>query len=280
MKNNHKFQNKILKYTLQKNNNINMNTNTSHNAQYSLPKYIHLLSEADKIGYQFLRNKLSLSIAKIQRNKRIESFADLIDSIKQYCIRGDANDWRRCLVCGICWLGDSIAINTHQLKMLIFKCKSSINGSLHKMGYSANVNRNIAISMLLYYFPMLQNSINDLRAWTVRQYISRPDKYIENTFGTAYGKENLTENTRIKKEAPSISPPPNQTRPRSRNVFEIPMFGKSSKPAKDNTEADEKHVNKECLEYCSNFNEDDKGNEILCNDGFDLCYEIDFEGYF
>ena len=257
-----------------------MNMNTSHSAQYPLPKYIHLLSEADKVGYQFLQSKLSLSIAKIQRNKRVESFADLIDTIKQYCIRGDVNDWRRCLVCGICWLGDSIAINTHQLKMLIFKCKSSINGSLHKMGYSANVNRNIAISMLLYYFPMLQSNINDLRAWTVRQYISRASNYVENTFDNAYSKDNLLESEGIKKDVPSTSPPPNQAKPRSRNVFEIPMFGKSSKPMKENTECNEKLVDKECLGYCSTFNDDVKRDEILCNDDFDLCCEIDFDSYY
>lgn len=89
--------------------------------------------------------------------------------IKNYAIRGDMDDWKRCLVCGICWLPEGIGINTHQLRILIFKCKSSINGSLQKMRYTFNLGRSEAGNAVARYMPILRNNSSELRQWTVRQ---------------------------------------------------------------------------------------------------------------
>jgi hypothetical protein len=92
----------------------------------------------------------------------------MLDAIKAFAIRDD-DDWKRCLVCGVMWLPGSIAINTRQLRLLIDKCKSSINGSLHRMGYSSATSRGDTSRQLIEYVPKLRGNFNELRQWTVRQ---------------------------------------------------------------------------------------------------------------
>ena len=135
-----------------------------------LPNFWNLLSELDRYQYNMLRASFSAAQCnKNQRNKRVENFTETLEAIKRYCCRGDANDWRRSLVCGVCWLPEGIAINTRQLKILIFKCKSSINGSLHKMGLSVNLGRTEAANAIVMSIPYLKDNLNELRQWTVRQ---------------------------------------------------------------------------------------------------------------
>jgi hypothetical protein len=93
----------------------------------------------------------------------------MLDAIKTFAIHDDENDWKRCLVCGVIWLPGSIAINTRQLRLLIDKCKSSINGSLHRMGYSSVTSRGDTSKQLIESVPQLRGNFGELRQWTVRQ---------------------------------------------------------------------------------------------------------------
>ncbi|EAY16410.1 hypothetical protein TVAG_004410 [Trichomonas vaginalis G3] len=142
-------------------------------AFFQFPNYWCILNDFDKFQYGILRVSLSTHYAKNQRNKRVGNFTEILELIKRFCIRGDADDWRRCLVCGVCWLPNGIAVNTRQLKLLIFKCKSSINGSLHKMGYSVNFGRAEPTNSLVMAIPILKDNINELRQWTIRQCVGQ-----------------------------------------------------------------------------------------------------------
>ena len=135
----------------------------------TLPQFFDLLSEQDQSEYFKLRSTLSGPGTRNRRGKRLENFADGLDSIQKYAIRGDGNDWKRCLVCGVCWLNSGIAINTRQLRLLIDKCKSSINGSLHRMGYSTSTCKGDPTSSLIEHLPNLKGNFAELRQWTVRQ---------------------------------------------------------------------------------------------------------------
>lgn len=133
------------------------------------PSYWQLLSDADRYQYGFLRAAMSSPSNKNQRNKRVETFSDSLEAIRAFAIRGDGNDWARCLVCGIAWLPDgSIAINTHQLRLLIFKCKSSINGSLLKMGYIHTLGRTETSDIISEYFSLIKDNTSEMRQWTIR----------------------------------------------------------------------------------------------------------------
>lgn len=133
------------------------------------PQFLDLLSGDDIEGYNNLKEQLSSPHCRNQRNKRLENFSEMLNTIKAYAVRGDENDWKRCLVCGVVWLTSGIAINTRQLRILINKCKSSINGSLHRMGYSTVMSRGDTSSQLVDMIPILRNNFSELRQWTVRQ---------------------------------------------------------------------------------------------------------------
>jgi hypothetical protein len=131
-------------------------------------KFYDLLSPDDKLKYGELRAILSSKLRRNRRGKRLDEFAEILASIHSFCVRQDGSDWQRSLVCGVCWLPNGIAINNRQLSILIGKCKSSINGSLQKMGYFAVQNRAETSAPLTDAIPMLRNHFNELREWTVR----------------------------------------------------------------------------------------------------------------
>jgi hypothetical protein len=132
------------------------------------PKYFEFLSHYDQDGYNQLRSTLSSQLCRNRRGKRLENFGEMMASIRAFCVRHDEDDWKRCLVCGVYWLAAGIAINNRQLSLLLDKCKSSINGSLQKIGYSTLQGRTDSTNALSDAIPLIQNNFNELREWTVR----------------------------------------------------------------------------------------------------------------
>lgn len=136
------------------------------------PKFYDMLDPADQERYNELRATLSSHMCRNRRGKRLETFAEMLGAIKNFCVRNDENDWKRCLVCGVCWLPNGIGINNRQLSILIDKCKSSINGSLQKIGYTALQSRNESSESLRQAIPILKDNFNELREWTVRLFVA------------------------------------------------------------------------------------------------------------
>ena len=136
------------------------------------PKYWELLSEPDKRSYSFLRQTLASPTCKNRRNRSAQTFLEILEGIKTFVVRGDEKgDHDRSLVCGICWLNDKIAINTRQLRLILSKCKSSINGSFQQLGYGTIPTGADSSAELVKFFPELENNFSELRQWTVRQLI-------------------------------------------------------------------------------------------------------------
>ena len=133
------------------------------------PQFIKLLSDADVAAYNKLRSDLSSPNCRNRRNKRLETFGEMLNSIQSFAIRKDDDDWKRCLVCGVLWLTNGIAINTRQLRLLINKCKSSINGSLQKLGYTTSLGRTESAAAMVSVWPLLRENNAELRKWTVRK---------------------------------------------------------------------------------------------------------------
>ena len=135
----------------------------------TLPQLWWRLSEADKYQYTCLKAAISSTSLRSQRNRRVTTFTEALSAIKAFVIRGDNDDGLRSLVCGICWLKEGIAINTHQLKRLLSKCKSSINGSLQKLGYTTSLGRTESAAAMVSVWPLLRENSAELRKWTVRR---------------------------------------------------------------------------------------------------------------
>ena len=132
------------------------------------PQYWDLLQEQDKATYLQLKHEFTAGNVKRVRNNRLETFDGILDAIRSFAERGDENDWRRFLVCGVCWMDNAIAINTRQLRLLVSKCKSSINGSLQKIGYSTNMSHTESWKILFPHIPLLKDHFSQLRQWTIR----------------------------------------------------------------------------------------------------------------
>jgi hypothetical protein len=132
------------------------------------PQYWELLTEADQTTYRQLKHDFTMGNVKRVRNNRLETFEGVLDAIRHFAERGDNNDWRRFLVCGVCWMENAIAINTRQLRLLVAKCKSSINGSLQKMGYTTNMSHSESWKILFPHIPLLKDHFAELRQWTIR----------------------------------------------------------------------------------------------------------------
>ena len=101
------------------------------------------------------------------------------------------NDFKRSLVCGIVWLKNGIAINTHQLSILINKCKSSINGSFQSLGYGTIPTGCGTSNELITTFPFMRTNFAELRQWTMRMKVTQKDN---NNFEEINTKSNNEDN--------------------------------------------------------------------------------------
>ena len=134
------------------------------------PEYYDLLSPLDRNQYRALSKMFRESIQGRQRNHRIENFNELLDMIRNFAQRGDGDDWKRCLVCGVVFFkNNQLAINTHQLSLIYNKCKSSINGALKHLGWKTTISRGDLDPQLIDFFPILKDQTQKLRQWSVRE---------------------------------------------------------------------------------------------------------------
>lgn len=133
------------------------------------PSFFDILSDSDKEKYIKLHEKVGSPENRYNRNKRLQTFNEILDEIKRFCIQDDGEDWRRYLVCGICWINNDIVINTRQLRILIEKSKSTINGSFAKMGYCTVPMKEHDTKYIIQFIPYLKSHPQELRQWTTRK---------------------------------------------------------------------------------------------------------------
>jgi hypothetical protein len=74
----------------------------------------------------------------------------------------------RAIVVGLAVSGDYIVVNTWQLKNLIGRCKSSINGCFRSLGYQAFPTQAKSRQCVLDILPSLRTNPGALRQWTAR----------------------------------------------------------------------------------------------------------------
>ncbi|OHT10125.1 hypothetical protein TRFO_20648 [Tritrichomonas foetus] len=164
-------------------------TNSNQN---NTPKYFEMLSSDDQKSFLELQSRLSSKKLRNNRGQRLSKFSEILHSIQSFVCKGDENDSIRALVCGVAWLPRGIAINTRQLSILIDKCKSSINGSLQRMGYIPVQTKGDQTSELVEKIPFLKNNFPELREWTVRQLAvsTPPAEFIPTSFSTNFNAVN------------------------------------------------------------------------------------------
>lgn len=150
---------------------MNLQNERHQQGPHGIPEFIELLSVEDKQLYEKLQNNVGSPNYRYNRNHRIDTLKDLFSNIRDFCEHDNEEDerWKRYLVCGICWFKDYIAINTKQLRLLISKSKSTINGALAKMGYQTVSLKGEQASLLLEKIPYLFGHYKEFRKWSIRK---------------------------------------------------------------------------------------------------------------
>ena len=144
------------------------------------PLHWDLLCESDKAIYEKMLSVLSAPKVHSRKNTKLTEFKDALDAIKIFEDHEPEEKWKRCLVCGVCFFEAGIAVNITQLRKLILKCKSSINGCLNEMGYSIVVSKVNGCSELFSIIPYLNKNYSELKCWTVRMY-SKPSPILSSS---------------------------------------------------------------------------------------------------
>jgi hypothetical protein len=132
------------------------------------PSHWHLLSESDAQAYLELRTRFQEDQGKSRKGERLDSFTDRLEKARLFIDREPIDSWKRSLVCGVFFLGDALALNIQHLRILISKCKSSINGSLQQLGYSAPFPAHALEQQLLGRLPSNFRDSGELKKWTFR----------------------------------------------------------------------------------------------------------------
>jgi hypothetical protein len=132
------------------------------------PEYFYLLTDTDKETYRALQAKLHAAADKRCRGFRLNGFTADLDEVRAWAQRGNCDDWKRCCVCGLCYLSSSLGVNSRQLRFLTSRCKSSINGAFKMIGYSMVSLRGDIHPELVNALPYLKGNTPVLRQWSVR----------------------------------------------------------------------------------------------------------------
>jgi hypothetical protein len=135
-----------------------------------LPRFFELLSPADQELYQVLRSALSSPDCRNNRNQRLDKFQEMLGAIREFAEHSETDRILRYLVSGVCSLRDGIAINIRQLRILLDKCKSSINGSFQRMGWIGLPLKDDILEEFVSKIPALKTNFPELREWSVRGY--------------------------------------------------------------------------------------------------------------
>ena len=135
----------------------------------SKPPFVSLLSDEDILAYKKLRESFCAANQRYRRNQRMQLFTDSLLRIKRFCHKGDADDWKRCLVCGICWVNDNVlALNNQRLNWFMGKSKSTINDVLTKLRFKyIPINRENGHTVT-EKIPYLEKHPEELRQWSLR----------------------------------------------------------------------------------------------------------------
>ncbi|EAY15931.1 hypothetical protein TVAG_165590 [Trichomonas vaginalis G3] len=136
----------------------------SSSASLNVPiTFWNMLSPEDQAEYIDLRTQFHNSSTRERHGSSIQG--DL-QTIKAYIERRSELQEIRSIVCGICFAGSFICVNTSQLKCLLGRCKSSINNGFQILGYfSAKTKVRQCIVPVL---PSLLRDSSLLRQWTIR----------------------------------------------------------------------------------------------------------------
>jgi hypothetical protein len=98
-----------------------------------VPNHWGLISPEDQQEYITIRSRFQNAIAQSRRGERVNVFIQRLKVIRSFIGRELSAQWKRSTVSGILFLSSALIINIQQLRIILRKCKLSINGSLQQL---------------------------------------------------------------------------------------------------------------------------------------------------
>jgi hypothetical protein len=133
-----------------------------------LPHHWSVLSTDDQCEYVALCTRFRDAIAQSRRGEGVDVFLQRLKDVRAFIEREPSSMWKRGTVCGVIFLKGSLAINIQQLRLLMGKCKSSINGSLQQLGYLSKPSTPEIDQQLAALVPSLLEDHIEMKKWTIR----------------------------------------------------------------------------------------------------------------
>jgi hypothetical protein len=134
----------------------------------SPPSFWALLTAEDQRDYLILHAQFHEELANSHRGESLDIFVQRVQAIHAFVHKDRVSQWQRSVVCGVIFLKSAMAINIHQLRTLLGRCKSSINGSFQQLGYitkpaTLEIGQEIKAAV-----PILDDQPGERKKWTVR----------------------------------------------------------------------------------------------------------------
>jgi hypothetical protein len=184
----------------------------------------NLLSQDDRAEYVRLRNGFRHGQKISSKDRRVITFRQELTLVIQFLERTTDNLEARCTVTGVCFAGGVVCVNTRQLKTLLNRCKSSINGSFQQLGYVAVRTKSKARGCVVGVLPSLQKDPVLLKQWTARVVSPEASFCFVSSFSGA-GLPEITDADLIEER------PPREQQPRVRFAPTAPPHPQPQPPA-------------------------------------------------
>jgi hypothetical protein len=159
--------------------------------------YWNLLSPEDQSEYIRIRTNFHQGEKLSSKDCRIVTFRRELTILMAFLERDRENLEVRCIVAGVCFADGIVCVNTRQLKGLLRRCKSSINGAFQQLGYVALRTRTKTRGCVVGLLPSLQQAPAMIKQWSVRVVTAAADFCFVSSF-SAVGLPEIHEEDLLK----------------------------------------------------------------------------------
>jgi hypothetical protein len=166
--------------------------------------YWNQLSQDDQTEFIKLRAHLHRGQQPMSKDVRMASLRRELLLVLSYLERSPDNMEARAILSGICFVASAVCVNTRQLKSLLGRCKSSINGCFKQLGFVAVRTKAKARGFIAAALTSIKDRPEMIRQWTVRCTSSAS----QFCFLSSFPRDNLPTINASDLEPSAVKPPP------------------------------------------------------------------------
>jgi hypothetical protein len=159
------------------------------------------LSPQERSEYLDLKYHFHHDLAPNEKDRNLRHFRKDVHSILDFINSTTGNREHRAIVCGLAAHGRFLCIHQSQLKQFMGRCKSSINGSFRRLGFSQLDVKRDSLSNLVAALPSLEYEPSAQKQWSVRQRLGAEGESAADAFAPPFLGE-------LPKRQPRSSEPP------------------------------------------------------------------------